>query len=89
MCWRNRYFCKQPIVHLFVFSSVVNSLPIHFRRLANKQDKENALDEIDVVEQLDVEHVVNKYRCPTRVEICSAYTPDTIKIDKGIKSGFR
>ncbi|XP_065221297.1 ADP-ribosylation factor-like protein 13B [Planococcus citri] len=57
--------------------------------LANKQDKETALDELDVVEQLDVEYIVNKYRCPTRVEICSALNPNNIKIDSSIISGYK
>ena len=65
--------------------SKLNSL----RRLANKQDKENALDELEIVDQLDVESVVNRYRCLTRVEICSALTLEKFKMDIGMKSGFR
>jgi len=47
------------------------------------------LDELEIVEQLDVELVVNRYRCLTRVEICSALALEKYKIDIGIKRGFR
>ncbi|XP_042235770.1 ADP-ribosylation factor-like protein 13B isoform X2 [Homarus americanus] len=57
--------------------------------LANKQDVEGALDEIDLVESLNVEQVVNKYKCPTRVETCSAVTTRKHKPDKPIADGFR
>lgn len=57
--------------------------------LANKQDKENVLDELEIIEQLDVEYIVNKYRCLTRVEICSALGNENGKLDPSIKSGFR
>lgn len=40
-------------------------------RLANKQDVQGAVDELDLVENLDVERVANAMRCPTRVETCS------------------
>ncbi|XP_059047928.1 uncharacterized protein LOC131843319 [Achroia grisella] len=59
--------------------------------LANKQDKTGALDDIDVVEKLNIEPLVNKYRCPTLVESYSAYA-DTktkkIKIDPGLRKGY-
>lgn len=61
---------------------------VHFR-LANKQDKENALDELDIVDQLNVEDVVNRYRCPTRVELCSALGQKSIKVDPSIISGYK
>nr|XP_053637778.1 ADP-ribosylation factor-like protein 13B [Cherax quadricarinatus] len=57
--------------------------------LANKQDVDGALDEIDLVESLSVEQVVNKYKCPTRVETCSAITTRKHKPDKPIADGFR
>ena len=40
-------------------------------RLANKQDLRDAVDELDLVENLDVERFANAMRCPTRVETCS------------------
>lgn len=57
--------------------------------LANKQDDENALDEIDLHEKLNLEDMVNKYHCPTLVECCSAtYTGKNTKMDPGISKGF-
>lgn len=58
--------------------------------LANKQDIPGAIDELDVVENLDVEKVANLMRCPTRVEICSCiFTPDKAKSStSGIKNGY-
>ncbi|XP_012284912.1 ADP-ribosylation factor-like protein 13B [Orussus abietinus] len=43
--------------------------------LANKQDLGGAIDELDLVENLDVERIANMMRCPTRVEICSCRYP--------------
>lgn len=59
------------------------------RRLANKQDDKNAVDELDLVDQMNVEYIVNKYKCPTRVEICSALTLVNGKIDPGITNGYK
>ncbi|XP_068624498.1 uncharacterized protein [Battus philenor] len=60
--------------------------------LANKQDKDGALDDIDMVEKLKIEPLVNKYRCPTLVESYSAYPPDgktkKLKIDPGLRKGY-
>ncbi|KAK7790852.1 hypothetical protein R5R35_010726 [Gryllus longicercus] len=59
--------------------SVLNNLLTHPKLagkpvllLANKQDCEGALDELDIVEKLDLEALVNQQRCPTMVETCSA-----------------
>uniref|UniRef100_A0A2H1VGH4 SFRICE_033967 n=1 Tax=Spodoptera frugiperda TaxID=7108 RepID=A0A2H1VGH4_SPOFR len=61
--------------------------------LANKQDKTGALDDIDVVDKLNIEPLVNKYRCPTLVESYSAFTehPNTKKpkIDPGLRKGYQ
>ena len=35
--------------------------------LANKQDQESALDEVDIMEQLDLENIVNINKCPCRI----------------------
>lgn len=57
--------------------------------LANKQDDENALDEIDLHEKLNLEDMVNTYHCPTLVECCSAtYSGKKTKVDQGILNGF-
>jgi ADP-ribosylation factor-like protein 13B len=59
--------------------------------LANKQDREGALDELDIVERLNVEAVVNRYRCPTLVEMCTATAVRNShrKLDPAIHNGFR
>ncbi|KRT78440.1 ADP ribosylation factor, partial [Oryctes borbonicus] len=57
--------------------------------LANKQDNENALDELDIIESLGLECLVNKQKCPTLVESCSATAASsTLKLDPGIKKGY-
>jgi ADP-ribosylation factor-like protein 13B len=59
--------------------------------LANKQDREGALDELDIVDLLNVEAVVNQHHCPTTVEMCSATAvkKSRKKLDPGIGNGFR
>ncbi|XP_011309555.1 ADP-ribosylation factor-like protein 13B isoform X1 [Fopius arisanus] len=59
--------------------------------LANKQDRPGAIDELDVVENLDVEHVANAMKCPTRVELCSATLPADPKVSStmGIIEGYK
>ncbi|KAJ2943192.1 hypothetical protein O0L34_g18903 [Tuta absoluta] len=61
--------------------------------LANKQDKTGALDDIDVVEKLNIEPLVNRYRCPTLVE---SYAAENLqpskkkqKIDPGLRKGYQ
>jgi len=46
---------------------------------------------VDIVEQLNVEAVVNQYRCPTLVEMCSAAAVKKYrkKQDLAIQNGFR
>lgn len=63
--------------------------------LANKQDVDGALDEIDVVERLNLETIVNEQKCPTLVETCCAVPPpkdSKLKKayqDPGIQNGYR
>ncbi|XP_017761095.1 PREDICTED: ADP-ribosylation factor-like protein 13B [Eufriesea mexicana] len=59
--------------------------------LANKQDINGAIDELDLVENLDVERAANTMKCPTRVEICScSWKGDQSKDNTiGIKNGYR
>ncbi|CAG9770938.1 unnamed protein product [Ceutorhynchus assimilis] len=54
--------------------------------LANKQDRESALDEIDIIECLNIEQLVNRFKCPTLVQSCSAN--DYNKSDPGIQTGY-
>lgn len=56
--------------------------------LANKQDQESALDEIDLIEYLKIEELVNKYCCPALVQSCSANESNYHKSDPGIKQGY-
>ncbi|KAL0111636.1 hypothetical protein PUN28_013075 [Cardiocondyla obscurior] len=59
--------------------------------LANKQDLNEAIDELDVVENLDVERAANAMKCPTRVETCSCiYNKEQSKSNTaGIKDGYK
>ncbi|XP_039305811.1 ADP-ribosylation factor-like protein 13B isoform X2 [Solenopsis invicta] len=59
--------------------------------LANKQDMNGAIDELDIVENLDVEQAANAMRCPTRVETCSCiYKKEQSKTSTaGIKDGYK
>ncbi|XP_063976053.1 ADP-ribosylation factor-like protein 13B [Diachasmimorpha longicaudata] len=59
--------------------------------LANKQDVPGAIDELDVVENLDVEHAANAMKCPTRVEICTSTLPEDPKLGytMGIANGYK
>ncbi|XP_021094476.1 ADP-ribosylation factor-like protein 13B isoform X2 [Heterocephalus glaber] len=56
--------------------------------LANKQDKEGALGEADVIEYLSLEKLVNEHKCPCQIEPCSAVLGYGKKIDKSIKKGL-
>lgn len=56
--------------------------------LANKQDQESALDEVDLIEYLKIEELVNKYCCPALVQSCSANESNYHKSDPGIKQGY-
>ncbi|KAF6384376.1 ADP ribosylation factor like GTPase 13B [Rhinolophus ferrumequinum] len=57
-------------------------------RLANKQDKEGALGEADVIECLSLEKLVNEHKCLCQIEPCSAILGSGKKIDKSIKKGL-
>lgn len=56
--------------------------------LANKQDHQNALDEIDIIEYLNIEQLVNFCKCPTLVQSCSASEKNSNKLDPGIQKGY-
>ncbi|KQK77986.1 ADP-ribosylation factor-like protein 13B [Amazona aestiva] len=57
-------------------------------RLANKQDREGALSEADVIESLSLEKLVNEHKCLCQIEPCSAIMGCGKKIDKSIKKGL-
>ncbi|KAM6438854.1 ADP-ribosylation factor-like protein 13B [Rhynochetos jubatus] len=56
--------------------------------LANKQDREEALPEADVIDCLSLEKIVNEYKCLCQIEPCSATMGCGKKIDKSIKKGL-
>ncbi|XP_045707742.1 ADP-ribosylation factor-like protein 13B isoform X2 [Phyllostomus hastatus] len=56
--------------------------------LANKQDKEGALGEADVIECLSLEKMVNEHKCLCQIEPCSAVLGSGKKIDKSIRKGL-
>ncbi|XP_046553966.1 ADP-ribosylation factor-like protein 13B [Haliotis rubra] len=57
--------------------------------LANKQDKEDAVDEVDICEQLDLSTWVNLHKTPCRIESCSAVKGTGRKMDPAIKEGMQ
>lgn len=58
-------------------------------RLANKQDSEQALDEIEVAEKLGLEILANEHQTPTRIEICCATQGTGKNVDPVIRIGFQ
>ncbi|XP_074755554.1 ADP-ribosylation factor-like protein 13B isoform X2 [Athene noctua] len=56
--------------------------------LANKQDREGALSEADLIESLSLEKLVNEHKCLCQIEPCSAIMGCGKKIDKSIKKGL-
>uniref|UniRef100_A0A8C5LRG0 ARF like GTPase 13B n=1 Tax=Leptobrachium leishanense TaxID=445787 RepID=A0A8C5LRG0_9ANUR len=56
--------------------------------LANKQDREGALSEADIIEFLSLEKLVNENKCLCQIEPCSALIGQGKKIDKSIKNGL-
>jgi len=60
-----------------------------FLLLANKQDSEQALDEIDVAEKLHLELLANEHQTPTRIEVCSATQGTGKSVDPVIRIGFQ
>lgn len=57
--------------------------------LANKQDIEEAMDEADLIDALELDILANEYRCPCRLERCCALLAPGKKLDKGIRTGLR
>lgn len=57
--------------------------------LANKQDHDEALDEVEICEKLALEDLVNANKCPCRIETCSAIKGTGKKIDQNIKVGLK
>lgn len=55
---------------------------------ANKQDKPGALDDLDIRDELELQVLVDKYKCPCLMEICSATAGEGKKMDIGMKKGL-
>ncbi|KAF4533398.1 hypothetical protein B566_EDAN003691 [Ephemera danica] len=53
--------------------------------LANKQDLPGAMDELDLVEELGIEDLVNRQKCPTSIETCAA----VLSPDPAIQNGYK
>lgn len=62
---------------------------IRLPRLANKQDKEGALGEADVIECLSLEKLVNEHKCLCQIVSCIAIIITTIKFLLYVLSSFR
>ncbi|XP_027691669.1 ADP-ribosylation factor-like protein 13B [Vombatus ursinus] len=56
--------------------------------LANKQDKEGALSEADIIERLSLQKLVNEQKCRCHIQSCSAFWGSGKKFDKSIRSGL-
>ncbi|XP_069377547.1 ADP-ribosylation factor-like protein 13B isoform X1 [Paralichthys olivaceus] len=56
--------------------------------LANKQDRDGALAEADIIENLSLEKLVNENKCLCQIEPCSAVLGYGNKVDKSIKKGL-
>lgn len=75
-----------------IIGSTIFYVYFNVYRLANKQDLNGAIDELDLVENLDVEQAANAMKCPTRVETCSCiYDKEQSKnsTTMGIKNGYK
>ncbi|RXM97652.1 Coiled-coil domain-containing protein 127 [Acipenser ruthenus] len=57
-------------------------------RLANKQDRDGALAEADIIEYLALEKLVNENKCLCQIEPCSAVLGYRKKFDKSIRKGL-
>lgn len=62
--------------------------------LANKQDKPEAVDELDLCMRMKFDEVVNRNECHSKVVLCSALPshgrkkPKMSKLDRGIMNGY-
>ncbi|XP_055766538.1 ADP-ribosylation factor-like protein 13B isoform X2 [Salvelinus fontinalis] len=56
--------------------------------LANKQDRDGALAEADIIENLSLEKLVNENKCLCQIEPCSAVLGRGKKGDKSIRNGL-
>ncbi|CAH8671629.1 unnamed protein product [Schistosoma rodhaini] len=57
--------------------------------LANKRDIKGALDESELIAALQLDDLVNEYKCPCRLEHCCALLLPNQKLDKAIRDGLK
>ncbi|KAK4476054.1 hypothetical protein MN116_001282 [Schistosoma mekongi] len=57
--------------------------------LANKRDIKDALDESELIAALQLDDLVNEYKCPCRLERCCALLLTDKKLDKAIYDGLK
>ncbi|XP_060085592.1 ADP-ribosylation factor-like protein 13B [Ylistrum balloti] len=57
--------------------------------LANKCDREDAMDSVDVCQKINLEDQVNRHKCPSRIESVSAVKGTGKKVDKKLKEGLK
>lgn len=67
-CDSERFHEVQEVLEEILSSDKITGKPLLV--LANKQDKESAFDEIDIIECLKIEELVNRYKCPALVQSC-------------------
>lgn len=85
-CDTNRFSEVRQVLTDIISNTKIAGKPLLI--LANKQDQESALDEVDLIEYLKIEELVNKYCCPALVQSCSANESNYHKSDPGIKQGY-
>lgn len=57
--------------------------------LGNKQDNEGALNEDELHRRLELDTLIERYKCPCQVFCCTAVLGKGNKVDRQIKKGFR
>ncbi|WAR08165.1 AR13B-like protein [Mya arenaria] len=58
-------------------------------RLANKDDLNDCVDEVEIMEKLNLEYLVNTHKCVCKLQTCSAIKGTGKKMDVNIKHGFK
>ncbi|KAM6093534.1 ADP-ribosylation factor-like protein 13B [Chlamydotis macqueenii] len=56
--------------------------------LANKQDREEALPEADIIEVLSLEKLANEHKCLCQIQPCSTIISCQKKMDETLRKGF-
>ncbi|XP_052811928.1 ADP-ribosylation factor-like protein 13B [Mya arenaria] len=57
--------------------------------LANKDDLNDCVDEVEIMEKLNLEYLVNTHKCVCKLQTCSAIKGTGKKMDVNIKHGFK